>query len=48
MQNSWIIKTYGLNVKEIKDFFVLEIDSTDLKELIKASSLVDAPDIEKS
>ncbi|PHO11233.1 hypothetical protein CPG37_01970 [Malaciobacter canalis] len=47
LQNSWIIKTYGKNIKEIKDFFTLEIDSADLKELIKASSLVDAPDIDK-
>lgn len=47
LQNSWIIKTYKDNVKEIESFFTLEIDNTDLKELKKASSLVNAPDIEK-
>ena len=47
LQNSWIVKTYERNIKEIEDFFILEIDSADLKELAKASSLVEAPDIEK-
>lgn len=47
LQNSWIIKTYKYNIKDIESFFTLEIDSSDLKELKKASSLVDAPDIEK-
>jgi putative transposase len=47
LKDSWIVKTYKNNVKEIEDFFSLEIDSDDLKELKKASSLVDAPDIEK-
>ena len=47
LQDSWIVKTYKNNVKDIEDFFSLEIDSDDLKELKKASSLIDAPDIEK-
>lgn len=47
LQDSWIIKTYEDNVKDIESFFTLEIDYTDLKELKKASSLVDAPDLDK-
>ncbi|RXJ98961.1 hypothetical protein CRV02_12245 [Arcobacter sp. CECT 8989] len=47
MQNSWIVKTHGQNIDEIEGFFDCDIDSEDLKELIKASSLVEAPDIEK-
>ncbi|RXJ69315.1 hypothetical protein CRV08_04715 [Halarcobacter ebronensis] len=47
LENSWIVKTYGENIKEIEDFFILEIDREDLLELKKASSLVAAPDINK-
>ncbi|QKF82388.1 transposase [Halarcobacter ebronensis] len=47
LENSWIVKTYKENIKEIEDFFSLEIDKEDLLELKKASSLVDAPDINK-
>jgi len=47
LKDSWIIKTYGRDIKEIESFFSLEIDSVDLNELKKASSLVETPDIEK-
>lgn len=44
LQNSWIVKTYK-NTKDIESFFIDEIDYEDLKELKKASSLVEASDI---
>jgi Mor family transcriptional regulator len=47
LRNSWIVKTYEKNIKRINDFFSLDIDSFDLKELTKASNLVDAPNIDK-
>ena len=47
LQNSWIVKTYKENIEEIESFFTLEIDIDDLKELEKASSLVEASDVEK-
>jgi len=48
LKDSWIIKTYGRDIKEIESFFSLEIDSVDLNELEKASSLVETPDIKKN
>lgn len=47
LENSWIIKTFKNDIEDIKSFFSLEIDLSDLKELKKASSLVDAPDINR-
>ncbi len=47
LKDSWIVNTFGKNVKKINEFFSLEIENTNLKELTKASTLVDAPNIDK-
>jgi len=45
LQNSWIVKQYRGDIEAIKAFFESEIDTTQLSEMKKASSLIEAPNI---
>ena len=40
LENSWINKNFGKNVDDIVDFLTAPVDKEDLKEIVKASSLV--------
>ena len=45
--NAWITQNYEGDIEAIKAFLDLSVDTTQLQELKKASSLVEAPNIDK-
>ncbi len=47
LKNSWIVEQFQDNVEEIKAFLNSKVDTSQLQEMKKASSLVEAPNIEK-
>jgi REP element-mobilizing transposase RayT len=48
LKKSWIVTHYQDNVEEIKAFLNSSVDTSQLEEMRKASSLVEAPNIEKT
>ena len=47
LQSAWIVKQYHKDKEAIKAFLTTDVDSTELQEMRKASSLVEAPHVEK-
>ena len=47
LQSAWIVKQYHEKKEAIKAFLTTDVDSTELQEMRKASSLVEAPHVEK-
>jgi len=47
LKNSWIIKNYKDDKEAIKAFLISPVDYTQLQELKTASSLIEAPNIDK-
>ena len=48
LKKSWIVTHYQDNVEEIKAFLNSSVDTSQLEEMRKASSLVESPNIEKT
>ncbi|MDD3500230.1 MAG: transposase [Sulfurovum sp.] len=48
LKNSWIVDHYQDNVDEIKAFLNSSVDNSQLEEMKKAASLIEAPNREKS
>ncbi|MFT7879054.1 MAG: transposase [Sulfurimonas sp.] len=48
LKNSWVVEHYQDNVDEIKAFMNSSVDASQLEEMKKAASLVEAPNREKS
>lgn len=45
LQNAWIVKNYQGDTEAIKAFIESDVDTAQLQEMKKASSLVEAPDV---
>jgi hypothetical protein len=46
LQNAWIVQNYRDDAEAIEDFLTNPVDTTQLQELKRASSLVEAPNID--
>jgi len=47
LQQSWIVQNYNYDLEAIKAFLNTTVDTSQLEEMRKASSLVEAPNIDK-
>jgi DNA-directed RNA polymerase specialized sigma subunit len=47
LQNAWIVQHYNSDTKAIKAFLNSKVDTEQLSQIKKASSLVEAPNIDK-
>ncbi|RRS30284.1 MAG: hypothetical protein P794_07685 [Epsilonproteobacteria bacterium (ex Lamellibrachia satsuma)] len=47
LQNAWIVQNHGNDIEAIKEMLNSKVDSSVLQELKTASSLVEAPNIDK-
>ena len=48
LKNSWIVDHYQNNVEEIRAFLNSSVDNSQLEEMKKAASLIEAPNIDKN
>jgi len=47
LQNAWVVQHYNNDTEAIKAFLNTDVDTSQLQEMKKASSLVEAPNIDK-